>query len=280
MKEERSPRSPRLVVVGLLLSVALSPVEAIAQLRAGADLTYANRYVWRGVTRASVPAFQPDLYIAYRRDRSFASLGGWWSFEVAGDEDDLGDTGPGEGGLGESNYWIELSTAAGPLDLGIGFAGYSFHGDESGGRSSEYDTSELYAFVWWEMAVWFPKLAVWYDLGALEGAYVETSASLRLSILPMASLYLGALAGWSAGQATNDSDPSQPSYFESDGLTHVDLSTWGSYRIGRGFTLAPALHVQLNIDEATKRTRPSESQDVKVWFTIALSWSHELGAQM
>jgi hypothetical protein len=267
-----------LCAVALLACGAL-PNVAAAQIVAGADVTYANRYVWRGVTRASVPVFQPDLYLAYRHAVSFLTVGGWWSFETRSGEDEISDTGPGVGGLGESDYWIELSTRAGPLDLAVGFTRYLFDDDVPGGRDSSWNTSELYATLWWETTALIPKVKLWYDIDAIEGAYVETSIDLRLPILPIAYMYIGALAGWSAGQAVRESAPSQPAYFEKDGLTHVDISTWASFQVGRGLSLAPELHIQINEDAATKRTPADDSAGVKVWFEIALSWAHDFGGR-
>lgn len=265
-----------LCAVALVASGAL-PNLAAAQIVAGADVTYANRYVWRGITRASVPVFQPDIYLAYRHSNSFLTLGGWWSFETRSGEDEISDTGSGVGGLGESDYWIELSTVAGPLDLAVGYTAYVFGSGSERRRSSEHDTGELHAVIWWETAALIPRLAVWYDVGAIDGAYIETSVDLRVPILPMASMYIRALAGWSAGQGVSDSDPSRLANFAADGLTHVDFSVWGSYRIGKGLSLAPALHVQVNEDAATRSTNANDSRDVKVWFTVALSWSRDLG---
>lgn len=266
----------------LLGAVALAascafPDLAAAQIVAGADVTYVNRYVWRGVTRASVPVFQPDLYLAYRHGDSFVTVGGWWSLETRSGEDEISDTGPGQGGLGESDYWVELSTRAGPVDLAVGFTTYLFDDDALGGRDSSWDTSELYATLWWETTALIPKLKIWYDLDAIEGAYIETSVDVRVPILPVAYMYLGALAGWSAGQAVSESAPSQPAYFEKDGLTHVDISAWASFRVGRGFSLAPELHVQINGDAATKRTLADDSAGAKVWFEIAASWAYDSG---
>jgi hypothetical protein len=107
--------------------------------------------------------------------------------------------------------------------------------------------------------------------------YIETSIDIRVPILPVAYMYIGALAGWSAGQALSESAPSELGYFETDGLTHVDISVWSSFQVGRGLSLAPELHVQVNEDAATKRTLADDSAGVKVWFEIALSWAHDIG---
>ncbi len=128
------------------------------------------------------------------------------------------------------------------------------------------------------MAALIPKLALWYDVDASEGAYIETGLDLRVPILPVANIYLGALAGWSAGQGVNGSEPSQLAHFQTDGLTHLDLSAAASFWVWKGFSLAPALHVQFGEDAATQRTGADDSADLKVWFALALSWAHELGA--
>ncbi|NIN71883.1 MAG: hypothetical protein GTO46_08135, partial [Gemmatimonadetes bacterium] len=190
----RRRRFQRPVCAFTLVACSALPNVAPAQIVVGADVTYANRYIWRGATRASIPVFQPDIYLAYRHADSYLTLGGWWSFETRSGEDEMSDTGPGVGGLGESNYWIELSSRVGPLDFGVGFTSYLFDDDVPGGRDSSWNTSELYATLWWETTALIPKVSLWYDIDAIEGAYVETSIDLRVPILPVAYMYIGALA--------------------------------------------------------------------------------------
>jgi hypothetical protein len=269
----------RLLCAVALVACSAFPNVGSGQIVAGTDVTYANRYIWRGVTRASVPVFQPDIYVAYRHRNSFVTVGGWWSFETRSGANEISDTGPEVGGLGESNYWVELSTRTGPLDLAVGFTSYLFEDDVPGGRDSSWNTSELYATLWWETTALIPKVKFWYDIDAIEGAYIETSIDLRVPILPVAYLYIGALAGWSAGQAVQEAAPSQPVHFEQDGLTHVDISAWASFRLGRSLSLAPELHVQINEDPATKRTLADDSAGVKTWFEIAVSWAAEFGGR-
>ncbi|MGD2218221.1 MAG: hypothetical protein PVJ64_15795 [Gemmatimonadales bacterium] len=274
----RQPLHRPLCAVALVVGSVL-PNGSTAQIVAGADVTYANRYVWRGVTRASVPVFQPDIYLAYRHANSFVTVGGWWSFETRSGEGEISDSGSGVGGLGESNYWVETSTRVGPLDLAVGVTSYLFDDDVSGGRDSSWNTSELYARLWLETTALIPKVSLWYDIDAIRGAYLETSVDLRVPVLPVAYMYVGALAGWSAGQAVRETAPSRTAYFETDGLTHVDISAWASFRVGRGLSVAPELHAQINEDAVTKRTLAVDSAAVKVWFRIALSWAHQFGGR-
>lgn len=257
-------------------SVALGQV----QVYVGADATYSNRYVWRGATRTSHKVFQPAAFVSVAAGQSFITIGAWASVEPPrSDEAQLSDTGLDERGLGEFNYWIEYQRGFGRLDAGIGWTGYVFDNEASvGGRTSAFNTGEVYGRIRLRSRPLSPKLAVWYDVDKVDGAYLETSADLQIPLLPIASLYVTGLAGWSIGQDINGANPTT-GYFAEDGLTHVDLSAWTSFVIGHGFSIASVLHVQFNQDASTKVTSadPDDSdRSSKVWFSLAVSWSHSL----
>jgi hypothetical protein len=245
----------------------------------GADVTLSTNYVWRGLTRASVPVLQPDLYLSMSGSGSYVTGGVWMSLETRSGASDVSDTGAGNGGLGEVNLWLEYSSTSRRADYAVGVTGYLFRDNPGVSRGSEYNTFELYGRAWWDLVVVIPRLAFWYDIVAVEGAYFETSVDVRLPVLPVASLYVGTLAGWSLGQAVNESDPTQLGYFKENGLTHVDLSTWASFWISRSIYLVPILHVQFNQDPFTRITNGSQTSDsVTVWFALTASWLRPLGS--
>ncbi len=273
-----SPTWLALLVPFLLIVARGQTANAVAQV-VGADVTLSTNYVWRGLTRASVPVLQPDLYLSMSGSGSYVTGGVWMSLETRSGASDVSDTGAGNGGLGEVNLWLEYSSTSRRADYAVGVTGYLFRDDPGVSRGSEYNTFELYGRAWWDLVVVIPRLAFWYDIVAVEGAYFETSVDVRLPVLPVASLYVGTLAGWSLGQAVNESDPTQLGYFKENGLTHVDLSTWASFWISRSIYLVPILHVQFNQDPFTRITNGSQTSDsVTVWFALTASWLRPLGS--
>ena len=128
-----------------------------------------------------------------------------------------------------------------------------------------------------------PKVAVWYDVDKIKGAYFE--GSISHSIQPKDqpfSVTLGALAGLNAGQGVNGrSELGQSFNFADNGFTHLDLSAAVPFTAGP-LSISPAVHVVITGDEATKFTKfdPNtgelNSKDVKVWFGGTISWSKAL----
>jgi hypothetical protein len=246
----------------------------------GADATYSNRYVWRGLTRTSHKIFQLGAFVSVASGQDFFTFGGWASLEpLESDADQTSDTGVDEAGLGEFNYWFEYQRGFGLLDAAVGWTGYVFGNEATaGGWTSDFNTGEIYGRIELRSLPVSPKLAVWYDVDNVDGAYLETSADLQVPFLPIASLYVTGLAGWSLGQDVSGGNPTT-GYFAEDGLTHVDLSAWTSFLIGGGFSIASALHVQFNRDASTKVTSAhadDSDRSTKVWFSLAVSWVHNL----
>lgn len=276
--------SARWIVSVLMGTAALSlgPGSIPAQVRpaGGFDAAFRSQYVWRGITRSSGWVLQPDLILGAGWPDGYVNAGVWANVELfsaeSGTDISLGRT------VGEWNGWIEYSSWRGPFDVAFGYVRYRFDDDVSAAAGSPvFNTGELYGDLGWWIAALQTKLAVWLDVEEVKGAYFELSATYRIPVLPLAipSLYLGALGGFSAGQAVNEENPEQPAYFEQDGLTHVDLWTYTQAYLPVGplkdLYGTVAFHFQFNSDSATRRTGavPEDAdKDTKWWVSLALSW--------
>jgi hypothetical protein len=272
-----------LLVLATLLGFGVSPpLAGQARWTGAADATVASRYYWRGITRRNDWVLQADLVTGARFSGSFLTVGGWTNFEFSVADPASTDIGLGQH-FGQWDLWAEFATWAGPFDLSLGYTRYFF--DEAAAAavgSTVFNTGEFYANGQVRIGGFTPRVAVWLDLEEVKGAYFELSATYRIPVLPLAvpSLYLGALAGVSAGQAVNTADPEEGGYFAEDGVTHVDIfaRTQVYAPIGpvRDLYITPDVHLLINVDEATKRTsRALEDQDRGTkWllFNIALSW--------
>jgi hypothetical protein len=270
-------------VFALIVSLAAGLTGDCLAQTAGIDLGFATDYVWRGITRANNPVVQPGVYVAAASTEAHLAAGGWASIEpFRAKSGDLTDTGEGEKGVGEIDVWVEAAKTFDALDVGVGWIGYFFRRDVGpGGRNHEYNANEIYGHLQFVSLPLKPKLKAWYDIDYTKGAYLEGSLDLRVPLLParlgaLRSLHLSALAGWSAGQETNESDPSEGAHFEKAGLTHVDLSAWSSFVVAPDWSIAAEFHFQINDDPATRRTgaNPEAEKDTKVWFALSVSWAH------
>lgn len=265
-----------LAVAGLIATAG----PASAQATIGADLGVFSDYVWRGITYTNKFVLQPDVYVTFPVSKASITVGGWGNVEPGkydGDED-ISENGAEGAGLTEFDWWGEVGFPVGEkTTLTAGVTGYVFPNDD--GFTSDANTVEIYGKAAFDVPL-SPKLAVWYDVDKIKGAYFE--GSIGHTIQPKDqkfSVVLGALAGLSAGQGVPDDLTSDESAnFFDDGFTHLDLSAGVPFTAGP-LSVTPAVHVVITGDEATKFTGGPDEKDVKVWFGGTISWSKTLGEE-
>jgi hypothetical protein len=278
----------KLVVVLTFAAVApaLTPPTASAQIHPifGGDAAFRSRYVWRGLTRANGWVMQPDVYLSVQRNGIFLNAGWWGNVQLSGSElSDPGDIGFGKTWFGEDNLWLEVSGLVGSLDVEVGLVRYLFDESAEAVHLNTFNTTELYATLAREFGALYPKLGVWYDVDEVKGAYLEASADLRVPTLPlpypMLTLDLGAVAGWSVGQAFDPEQLDQAAYYADDGLTHVDVYSRLQVGVAQIY-LSVEAHFEIKIDDLTKRTSAAPAgaeSDTQWWFGIGISASTEIG---
>jgi uncharacterized protein (TIGR02001 family) len=271
-------------VLGAALVVAstIATAAPAAAQTVGADLGVFSSYVWRGLTLTNKPVAQPDLYLTFPAGKASVTLGGWANIDL-GKYDGTNDISE-SGGLSAFNFaefdpWAEISFPVGEkVTLTGGATAYIYPNDA--GLTSAFNTVELYAKAAFA-TVLSPKLAMWYDVDKVKGAYFEGSISHSLPLGEKNSLSLGALAGFNAGQDADldaDGNPRADFFnFADDGFTHLDLSAGLPLTAGV-FSITPAFHVVVNGDDATKITSLNKTHDVKFWGGATISWSKSYGA--
>jgi hypothetical protein len=272
---------PKVVTAGLLLAVIAVPVHA--QATAGADLGLFTAYVWRGISLTNKRVAQPDLYLTIPVGHASIGMGGWANIDL-GKYDDLQDDFSQSGrtsgfNLAEFDPWAEVSVPVGRAILTGGVLGYVFPNEQ--GFTSDFNTVELYAKAALAAPL-SPKLALYYDIDKVQGAYIEASISHTVPASEKIGVTLGALAGFSVGQDANLDAAGVPRSaffsFTENGLTHLDLSAAVPLTLGPA-TVSPVLHVVITGDVATKATSPSNLVNgSKLWGGVSLSWSRVLGA--
>ncbi len=261
------------VLWAVVASAAARP--ALAQATVGADLSMFSGYVWRGISVTNRPVGQPNAYVAFPAGTANVTVGGWANVDLGqyDDSDDFSQSGGVSSfNLAEFDPWAEVSVPTGKATITGGVVGYLFPNDF--GATEALNTWEVYGKVGLAVPL-SPKLAVYYDVDKVNGAYLEGSVAHSVP-LGSVSLALGALAGLSAGQAEAD-DPEELNNFAENGFTHLDLSAGVPVPAGM-FTVTPVLHFLVNGDQNTKFTSPGEESDVKLWGGLTISWSQAFGA--
>jgi len=275
-------------VLGAALVVAsaiATATPAAAQVTVGADLGLFSDYVWRGITYTNKFVLQPDAYLTFPTGPASFTAGGWFNIEP-GKYDGASDISEGGGessfDVAEFDWWGEFNYPYQKANFTLGATGYRFPNDH--GFTKDFNTVEIYGKVALTGVPLSPKVAGWYDVDFVKGAYFEGSISHTIQPKDQPfSIVLGALAGLSAGQGINDSKPAQGFNFVDDGFTHLDLSAAVPFTAGP-VSISPVVHVVVTGDENTKFTKfdPAtgqlNSKDVKVWFGGTISWSKALGA--
>lgn len=268
----------RKLLGAVLSAVAVSAAAARparAQATVGADLGLFSGYIWRGISVTNRPVGQPNAYVAFPAGNASVTVGGWANVDLGrydGADDFSQSGGVSSFDLAEFDPWAEVSVPAGKATLTGGVVGYVFPNDF--GATEDLNTWEVYGKVGLAVPL-SPKLAVYYDIDKVKGAYIEGSVAHSVP-LGSVSLSLGALAGVSAGQAEAD-DPEELNNFFENGFTHLDLSAGVPFSAGI-FSLTPVIHLVVNGDEITKFTSPGDESDVKLWGGLTISWSRALGA--
>ncbi len=268
-------RRKLLGAVLLTVVASASARAALAQATVGADLSLFSGYVWRGISVTNRPVGQPNAYVAFPAGGATVTAGGWANVDLGryDDTDDFSQSGGVSSfNLAEFDPWAEVSVPAGKATLTGGVVGYVFPNDF--GATDALNTWEVYGKVGLAVPL-SPKLAVYYDVDKVNGAYLEGSVAQSVPVGSL-SLALGAVAGLSAGQAEAD-DPSELNNFVENGFTHLDLSAGIPFSAGI-FSITPVVHFLVNGDEITKFTAPGDASDVKLWGGLTISWSRAFGA--
>jgi len=274
-------------VLGAALVVAsavATATPAAAQATIGADVGLFSDYVWRGITYTNKFVIQPDAYITFPTGPASFTAGGWFNIEPGkydGASDISESGGESSFDVAEFDWWGEFNYPYQKANFTLGATGYYFPNDV--GFTKVFNTIELYGKVALSVPL-SPKLAAWYDVDKVKGAYFEGSISHTIQPKDEKfSVVLGALAGLNAGQGINDSKPNEGFNFVDNGFTHLDLSAAVPFSAGP-VSISPVVHVVITGDENTKFTKFNattgelNSKDVKVWFGGTISWSKALGA--
>jgi hypothetical protein len=273
-------QQPREIWKGIVVLAALAgPAPLAGQVVITSDAGAFNNYTWRGVTLTNQLVVQPDAYLTVPGGGGAAVLGVWGNIDAGRYDDPVHDFSEGGGTAGfdatEIDVWAEYGHPLGATFTGT-LGGLLYLFPNQAGLTNEVNrTFEIYGKLQATGLPLAPKVSAFLDVAKVKGLYLETSVAQTLSALKGFPITLGALAGWSAGQAVNATDPSEIANFAGDGLTHVDLSATGALAAGP-ITLAPTAHLVIPSNQFADFTRPGVTHDLKGWFGLTLTWSKPL----
>jgi len=270
------PFPPRAALV--LAATLATAAPAAAQVSLTADAGLLSAYVWRGVSLTNRAVAQPDLYLTVPVAGGAAIVGAWSTIDL-GRYDGTAELSEGGGvaapDLTELDIWAEYGHSLGPGLRGTAGALTYLYPNAAGLTNAANRTVEIYGKLEASALPLTPRIAAWYDVDKVNGAYFEAGVSQPVGILAWLPISLGALAGFSAGQGVNAGDPDEVANFDHDGFTHLDLSATGALEAG-ALTISPAVHLYVLNDEFTRLTEPGRRRDVKAWAGVTLTWTRVL----
>ncbi|MEO8032047.1 MAG: TorF family putative porin [Gemmatimonadota bacterium] len=273
-----------LVVGGVGLALALGVTGTASAQTITADLAVNSAYFWRGISYTNKPVLQPDLFFTFGHKLTFTA-GGWASIDIGKYDNPQNDISEGGGtaafNLTEFDWWGEFNLPAGPATLTAGALGYIYPNDI--GFTKANNTVEIYGKIALGVPL-SPKLAAWYDVDKIKGAYFEASVSLPVHLTPVLPLQFGVLAGFSAGEGCDGGKiregtciPTTWNY-QDNGLTHIDVSASLPITIGK-ISLTPNVHGIITSDAITKYAKPSDTNaGFKFLIGLTATWAHLFGA--
>jgi hypothetical protein len=263
------------------LAAALGARPAVAQVTTAADAGLVNAYVFRGVTLTNRFVVQPDASVTVGAGGGSLLFTGWANIDAGRYDNPATDISEAGGQSSLKVTEIDLVSEythplVSKLNGTVGGIAYLYPNGPNSVSPGLFTnavnrTAEIYGKLLLVGVPLSPRVQLWYDVVKVKGAYIETAVT---QTLPTGSVpvTLGALAGFSAGQGINASDPSQVANFSGNGLTHVDLSAAAGIAAGP-VTLSPTVHFYLLKDAFTKVTEPGVTHDVKLTAGVTLSWS-------
>ena len=221
-----------LVTCFLVTVLALISVNAIAQEAIGldVDLTYASKYIWRGMDLMpdDEAALSPSITYGIPETEITLNAYGYYNLDASN--------------LDEIDYTIDYTT-----EISEGYdlsAGLIYYWLDAGGS-----TYEAYAGVTLTDILIQPSLTIYYDFDEVEGFYANLAGAYEVPIDEY-TLCLGAGIGYFNGYGMID-----------DGLGDIDLSASMAFDLSEMFTLTPEVHYVI-VDEAT-----INSED-EFWFGV------------
>lgn len=251
-----------------------------AEPSASVNLGLNSNYVWRGVTMTNAFVVQPSATVNVPAGEGEFSFDAWMNAEPKDMDaaNDISQTGGVRTGVSEIELAADYSHPVSNMTMTGGFLAYRFNAGNAG-IDDALNTQELFGKVRWNNVQTTPSLAAYWDIGKVDGLYLEAKATKQFPISAKAAFQTGLTLGVSAGQEKQDAEDEHYN-FTKRGLTHADLG------IGLGYTagpvlLTPMVHVQMNPSGQNTRVTgalaKNHDEDMKAWFGLGISYAQLFG---
>jgi hypothetical protein len=256
------------------LLAGIAPLAMHAQGSVESNVVVSSASVWRGVTSTNRAIIQPDVTLDVPFRGGVLSVGAWTSIEPAR-YDDASDISAVYGllpGPAVTQYsaWLTHITSVASIGVITGVSAYLYPAVAD--LASLYNTIELSAAASFPLPL-APSIAVWCDVGAVRGAYLEGSISAEQQVLRL-PVHLAFTGGLNAGQGPEEG---RQAYFVTTGLSHVEFSATTVHQLG-SVSIAPSVHVIRGFDPLAQVVSPTASRGVKLWIGTTLSWTSAVEA--
>jgi hypothetical protein len=254
------------------MSGSASAQRAVSPVYVRVDALATSKYVWRGLARSQYPTLQVHGALALQTGKLRLAGGAFASYEpFDADANHRTLTGVGEQGLGEADYWGEISAELGKVELATGIVHYTYHGDAAlGGLSSTANTAEFFARLDARGLRFSPSVAMWVDLEDVRGTFLELRAAapvLGWPYQPPLFITVDGELGVSLGQGP-DPDGRQRANFAGDGPTHVQLGVTALLSALPWLAVSLGGRGQFGIDDSTRMGADGASRRLKGWVTV------------
>ncbi|MGH8285040.1 MAG: hypothetical protein ACRETT_04665 [Steroidobacteraceae bacterium] len=253
----------------------------------GGDVAFNSRYMFWGLTLSNRPVWQPDVWLSTHG----VTFTVWANNEFQEDSGGSDYTSGGaRSGNTEIDYSVDYSWAMRGVESKLGVVRWTYNEDNTGvlgpyapedlpagfRNGPDLDSTEIYASLTWSNVALSPNLSLFYDIDLYRGLFGWVGVSHDVPV-GSRSLTLGGLTGFSFGES-NTGSTDLPLHAK-EGFTHVDLSASMAFEAG-SVSVLPNVHVQFNIDDATKATSATAfDEDWVVTFGATLSWSRGFSAR-
>ncbi len=243
----------RTIILVAVLALAFNVVSAFAQPEFGIDLSYVSNYVWRGAVFAEDGVFQPS----FTGGMGELSVNLWGNMDLT---DENGTTRQ----MNEWDYTVDYSSSIDAIEgLGysVGIIGYTF--PNVGGFTTEFYAGASYD------TILSPSVTVYYDVDAVEGAYVLVGGGYSVPVADITNLDLSASIGFGS------EDMNQGLYGTTTsgaGLSDLLLGVSATFDVMEVLSLTPAVMFSSILDSDGSDAYDAADMDAsRVFFGLTAS---------
>ncbi len=245
-------------VVCLMVLVAVPVGAGDVSFDASVDLVSA--YVWRGLELDDKASLQPSITVGWAAsETTTVSLNGWWNVAL---DDHGSDTWTDT--LFEQDFTLALEHVLdGDTVVTAGYIYYSNPRSDVAPGIEDWQTHELYLGVSWNAI----QATLYRDVDAVQGFYLDLSASHDLALARSWSVTPGIHLGFTSGMAPSAASPDEAAWYLSDGLVDGAATVSVSWDFAQRVSLTGTAGWSIRFDDP-----PTEDDATWVGLGMSVWW--------